>query len=441
MRFGQSVQVAPPPERSGIVAVPPQLVTKALLGEAQEAVLELMRRPGSQLAFDSLSGSSSATDRTAMEMQTAIGKVVAVRHPDLDPQIRLRLIEALVHEMRGYGPLEPLLQNRDQYEEIEVNGPDRVYVVPKGGHAELTEIRFRDDEHVRYVAARLLATANRRVTDAQPLVDASLPNGIRMNVIAYPVAVTGTSMTLRLHHAYHDAQSLVANGTLTEEAITLLGALVRGGVNILVVGGTGSGKTTLCNLLANSIPAEERIVTVEDAVELQVRDGNVVRLETRLANIEGRGEITIRDLVRNALRMRPDRIIVGEMRGPEALDVLTAANSGHSVFSTVHANDAYAGLYKVLTYAAMTDEHLSEYALSKQVVEAFPCVVYLERQGQQRRVLQITEVTGADPATGYQTADIFHHSKGALRLTGHRPERWQRILAQRSQQLPDLWGW
>lgn len=419
----------------------PQAVAldKALLAEAQTAVLELMRRPQSPLILDG-EGADAKGGQADQEFRTAIAQVVGKRYPEMRPDSRLKLIDQLQHEMRGFGPLEPLLQQGHLYEDIMVNRFDRVFVVPVGGEPHLTEVKFRDDAHVRFVAARLLSSVRRRVTEADPMVDASLPGGLRVNVIMAPVAVEGTSMTIRIHHPFKEPRDLVGNGTITDEAMLTLLSLVAGHCNILVTGGTGSGKTTLLNVVSNYVPSWARIVTVEDAAELQIRDGNVVRLETRLPNIEGKGEITIRHLVRNAMRMRPDWIIIGEMRGAEALDVLTAGNSGHCVYSTMHANSAEGALFKLATYAAMSEEHLSEVALSYQVAAAFHVVVHMARQGSQRRVIQIAEVTGVDPDTQMiLTQDIFRLKDGHLVPTGNRPNRWIAALQQQRFPVPGCW--
>lgn len=417
MRFpGGGAQPPPPPPEPTSTTV---VVDKALVDEAQAAVLELMRRPESPIQFDSLVGEGNANTQTALRVE--IGKVLA-RHKMPENQ-RPAAIEAIVHEMRGYGPLEPLFKLRDQLEEIMVNGPDQVIVVYRGGRIEQTGVRFRSEEQLRFVAQRLLAPVRRRVTEADPIVDASLP-GMRLNVVLAPIAVVGTSISIRFHHKGMSAKDLVQSGMIGPEPLEFLQAAVQGGISVLVSGGTATGKTTFLNALSHAIPPDQRIVTVEDAIELDLRAGNVVSLETRPANVEGKGEITIRRLVKNALRMRPDWIIVGEVRDASALDVANAGNSGHSTMCTVHANSAEDALRKLATYAAMSDEHLTAPALLPQIATAFQLVVQLRKfPGGRRRVVQITEVTGVDFQTSQViTNDLFVHRGGFLQYTGYRPD-------------------
>lgn len=420
-------------------SVPPPQLDRALLTEAQGAVLELMRRQVNPLVLDADPADPQGA-QADQELRTAVAQVVGRRYPTLSHQGRQTLIDQTLDEIRGYGPLESLLRERHRYEEIQVNGPDRIYVIPVGGEPQRTTIRFRDDAHVRFVAARLLSSVRRRVSEAEPLIDASLPGGIRVNVALHPIAVDGTSLSIRLHHAHRSAADLVGNGTLTPESLMTLQTLVTAGVNILVTGGTGTGKTTLLNLLSSYIPETARIITVEDTVELQTREGNVIRLEVRPPNIEGKGEITIRHLVRNAMRMRPDWLLLGEMRGAEALDVMTAANSGHIVYSTIHANTGPEGLGKLAQLAAMSDEHLSESGLRYQVAGAFGAVVHITKHGPRRRVVQIAEVTGVDPVTQQiTTRDIYSYRHGLLQPTGIRPERWVEALHLRGLPVPPEW--
>jgi pilus assembly protein CpaF len=433
LRFPGAAAPEPEEPASGGGAV----VDPALLSAAQAAVLELMRRPVNPLTFESMTG--EASPESQRELRTAVAKAVANSGQVSESQ-RPAVIEAIIHEMRGYGPLEPLLKSRHLYEEIVVSGPNQVRVVHRGGKSELTPIKFRSEEHVRFIAQRLLSPARRRVTEADPLVDAALP-GMRLNVVAAPIAVDGCAITIRFHHQGLTAQDLVASGTLTPDALQVIQALIQAGVSFLITGGTGTGKTTLLNVISSYIPPDVRIVTVEDTVELDLREGDVTRLEARPANVEGRGEITIRQLVKNSLRMRPQWIVVGEMRQAEALDVLVAGNSGHSVASTVHANSSSNGLDKVATLASMSDEHLARPALLAQVASAFGCVIHLEAWDGKRLVAQISEVSDVDFDTlQVVTTDVFEWRDGQLRQTGHRPERWLRRLSHRGVPLPELWG-
>ena len=253
-------------------------------------------------------------------------------------QVRNRLVTEMADEILGYGPIEPLLHD-PTVSEVMINRPDQVYC-ERFGRLELTEVQFRDNEHIRNVIDRIVTPLGRRVDESSPMVDARLPDGSRVNVILPPLALDGPVVTIRKFAADpYTAEDLVGFGTLTTGVSAFLAAAVKAKLNMLISGGTGSGKTTLLNVLSSFIPEGERIVTIEDAAELRLNQKHVVRLEARPPNIEGRGEITIRDLVRNALRMRPDRIVVGEVRGGETLDMLQAMNTGHEgSISTVHAN-------------------------------------------------------------------------------------------------------
>lgn len=442
MRFSGSAEEQKPGAATAGAVEQPEKSQREMVQKARQAVLDLMRTTTDATELEAILGNVPSGNSKALaaeqKTRTAVAQVVAQERKAASDSERRALVDQILHELRGYGPLEPLLKQRDRWEEIEINRWDRVYVVPGGGEPILTDVTFWDEEHLRFVAQRLLGQARRRVTDAEPMIDASLP-GMRVNVVLQPTAVDGTCITIRLHQPHRKPGDLVANGTITEDALHTLETLVAGGLNVLVTGGTASGKTTLLNLISNYIPEEKRIVTVEDAVELQIRDGNVIRMETRPPNIERVGEITIRDLVRNAMRQRPEYIIIGEMRGAEALDVLVAANSGHSVFSTIHANTAGAALYKLATYAAMSDERLSEAGLAYQVSNAFHVVVHVQRMGKVRRVMQISEVGGVSPSGQVEIRDIYRYRDGALQRTGLQPQRWVEELVQRGKEGRLTW--
>jgi pilus assembly protein CpaF len=306
-----------------------------------------------------------------------------------------------------------------------VNGSDNIYV-ERRGVIEETKARFISEEHLRRVVERIVSTVGRRVDEASPMVDARLADGSRVNVIVPPLSLDGSILTIRKFakdpFQVHD---LIAMGTFSDQVASLLAATVEGGMNILVSGGTGTGKTTMLNVLSGFVPSDERIVTIEDAVELQLRQEHVIRLEARPANIEGHGEITIRDLVRNALRMRPDRIIVGEVRGAEALDMLQAMNTGHDgSLSTVHANAPRDALSRLETMVLMAGFDLPTRAIREQVASALDLIVHIERfRDGSRRVSHITEVVGMEGEI-ITLQDIFKYDYKALRLlaTGLRPE-------------------
>jgi pilus assembly protein CpaF len=305
---------------------------------------------------------------------------------------REQVIERVVRDSVGLGPLEVLLAD-PEVEEVMVNGPDRVYV-ERRGLLEPTDVRFEDEEDLRNAIERILAPLGRRVDELSPMVDARLADGSRVNVVIPPLAIDGPSLSIRRFGAARpDPDQLVALGTITAEQRRLLEEAVAGRRSVLVSGGTGSGKTTLLNALSSFIAPRERVVTIEDAAELRLQQPHVVRLESRPAGVEGRGEVTIRDLLRNALRMRPDRIVIGEVRGVEALDLLTALNTGHDgALSTVHANSPADALRRIETLALMAGVGLPHTAIAEQVQRGIDLVVHLERRADgSRRVSEIAE--------------------------------------------------
>ncbi|HYG95511.1 MAG TPA: CpaF family protein [Solirubrobacterales bacterium] len=306
---------------------------------------------------------------------------------------REQVAERIVRDSVGLGPLEVLLAD-PAVEEVMVNGPERVYV-ERGGLLEPTEIAFESEEELRNTIERILAPLGRRVDELSPMVDARLADGSRVNVVIPPLAIDGPTVSIRRFGASRpDPDRLVALGTLTAEQRSLLEEAVAARRSVLVSGGTGSGKTTLLNALSSFIGSGERVVTIEDAAELRLQQPHVVRLESRPAGVEGRGEVTIRDLLRNALRMRPDRIVIGEVRGVEALDLLTALNTGHDgALSTVHANSPDDALARLETLALMAGVGLPHDAVAEQVRRGIDLVVHLQRQpGGARRVTEIASV-------------------------------------------------
>jgi len=317
---------------------------------------------------------------------------------------REEIAARIVRDSVGLGPLEVLLAD-PAVEEVMVNGPDTVYV-ERGGRVEATGVRFADEEELRNAIERILAPLGRRVDELSPMVDARLADGSRVNVVIPPLAIDGPLVSIRRFGARRPgADELVALGTLSRAQRRTLQAAVAGHRSILVSGGTGSGKTTLLNALSGFIGPAERVVTIEDAAELRLQQPHVVRLESRPAGVEGRGEVTIRDLLRNALRMRPDRIVIGEVRGPEALDLLTALNTGHDgALSTVHANSPADALSRLETLALMAGLGLPHAAVAEQIQRGIDLVVHLERRADGGRVVtEIAEVVRAAGTTAVRT--------------------------------------
>jgi pilus assembly protein CpaF len=342
-----------------------------------------------------------------------VRELVATEAAALPEPERARLAERVLRLATGLGPLEPLLSD-PEVDEVMVNGDGAVYV-ERAGRIEGTAVSFGSEADLMHAIERILAPLGRRVDEASPLCDARLPDGSRVNVVIPPLAVDGACLTIRrFRDGGFSLDDLVENGTLPRPLADHLARAVKRRATILVSGGTGSGKTTTLNALSGAVPADERIVTIEDAAELRLRQPHVVRLEARPANLQGAGEVPIRALVRNALRMRPDRIVVGEVRGAEALDMLMALNTGHEgSLTTVHANSPEEALRRVETLALMAGVALPHAAVREQVSDAFDLVVHQARRaGGERRVTAVAEVVRV--AGGAGTRELF-----ALR--GERP--------------------
>ncbi|MGZ4277990.1 MAG: CpaF family protein [Solirubrobacteraceae bacterium] len=344
---------------------------------------------------------------------------------------RERLAVEVADDTLGHGPIEKLLAD-DSVTEIMVNGPRDVWIERRGRLYE-TAVRFTDDAHLRRIITKIAGQVGRRVDESSPMLDARLPDGSRVNAVLPPLSLGGPLLTIRkFGRERYGLADLVRLGSLTQDAVDLLDVGLRAGLNVLVSGGTGSGKTTLLNAMSGAIPASERIVTIEDAAELRLHQRHVLRLEARPANIEGEGLVEIRDLVRNALRMRPDRIIVGEVRGAEALDMLQAMNTGHDgSLSTVHANAPRDALSRIETMVLMAGYDLPVRAIRQQVASALDLIVHLERLSDgTRRVTAITEVLRMEGDV-ITTQDLFTFAVdevtgdgtvlGALRPSGLRP--------------------
>jgi pilus assembly protein CpaF len=331
--------------------------------------------------------------RSEPGIEQTVRRLVDEQAAVLPLAVREELAARIVRDSVGLGPLEVLLAD-PAVEEVMVNGPDRIYI-ERRGLLEETEVRFESEEDLRNAIERILAPLGRRIDELSPMVDARLADGSRVNVVIPPLAIDGPALSIRRFGANRPGpERLVEIGTLSEEQRRLLEAAVAERRSVLVSGGTGSGKTTLLNALSSFIATGERVVTIEDAAELRLQQPHVVRLESRPAGVEGRGEVTIRDLLRNALRMRPDRIVIGEVRGIEALDLLSALNTGHDgALSTVHANSPRDALSRLETLALMAGVGLPHAAIAEQVRRGIDLVVHLQRQPDgSRRVTEIAEV-------------------------------------------------
>lgn len=340
------------------------------------------------------------------ELPAEVRSLVEEEAALLGAEDRVAVEARIVRDTIGLGPLEDLLAD-PAVEEVMVNGPASVYV-ERGGRIEPAGVRFGDEEELRNTIERILAPVGRRIDELSPMVDARLTDGSRVNVVIPPLAIDGPAVSIRRFGAQRPGpRELVELGTLRGDQCRLLGEAVAGRRSVLISGGTGSGKTTLLNALSSFIADGERVVTIEDAAELRLQQPHVVRLESRPPSVEGRGEVTVRDLLRNALRMRPDRIVIGEVRGAEALDLLTALNTGHDgALSTVHANSPVDALSRLETLALMAGLGLSHGAIAEQVQRGIDLVVHLERgAGGARRVTEIVEVVRAAGATGVRSLE------------------------------------
>jgi pilus assembly protein CpaF len=340
----------------------------------------------------------------AAELPVEVRRLVEEEAALLGAEDRVAVEARIVRDTVGLGPLEDLLAD-SAVEEVMVNGPSSVYV-ERGGRIEPAGVRFGDEEELRNAIERILAPLGRRIDELSPMVDARLADGSRVNVVIPPLAIDGPALSIRRFGAQRPGpRELVELGTLTGDQCKLLGEAVARRRSVLISGGTGSGKTTLLNALSSFIAGGERVVTIEDAAELRLQQPHVVRLESRPASVEGRGEVTVRDLLRNALRMRPDRIVIGEVRGAEALDLLTALNTGHDgALSTVHANSPVDALGRLETLALMAGVGLPHGAIAEQVQRGIDLVVHLERGPDgARRVVDIAEVVRAAGATAVRS--------------------------------------
>jgi pilus assembly protein CpaF len=362
--------------------------------------------------------SYSGDDKTTLDLKEQIESILASEQTTLPKNERLQLVNELIAEVQGYGPIDKYLNDPD-VSEVMVNHANQVYV-ERSGKLELTEAKFKDDDHVQRIIEKIVAPIGRRIDESSPMVDARLPDGSRVNAIIPPLALKGPSITIRkFSKDPYKTDDLIRFGTMVPEIALLLQACVEARLNIVVSGGTGSGKTTTLNVLSSYIPSDERIVTIEDAAELQLQQDHIITLETRPANIEGKGAITMRDLVKNSLRMRPDRIVVGEVRSGEALDMLQAMNTGHDgSLTTGHANTPRDMIARLETMVLMAGLDLPVRAIREQIASAVDLIVQQSRlKDGSRKITHITEVLGMEGDT-ITLQDIFIYDTVQKR---HRP--------------------
>jgi pilus assembly protein CpaF len=425
-------------------------VKRPVAAPARDAYMDLKSRIQDKLIAElDPTMDISHTDEVRRTIEEMYDTILAQENIILSRSERQRLFEQIVAEILGYGPIEPLLAD-ETITEIMVNGPKNIYIERKGKIAKVNT-SFESDEHLMRIIDRIVAPLGRRVDESSPYVDARLADGSRVNAIIPPLSLSGPVLTIRKFAKIpFTVENLIDFGTITPEAIEFLKACVISRLNVVVSGGTGSGKTTFLNVLSGFIPDDERIVTIENAAELQLRQEHVVTLESRPPNIEGKGEVSIRDLVINSLRMRPDRIVVGECRGGEALDMLQAMNTGHDgSLTTIHSNSPRDTLSRLETMTLMAGMDLPLRAIREQVASAINLIVHQERMKDgTRKIVNITEVQGMEgdvivmsdlfvfEQTGIEAGKVI----GRLRPTGLRPKFIERIEAANIHLPPNIFG-
>jgi len=418
---------------SGIYS--PLRAEEPVLSQVDQLKVDLHRRLIDRLDLDALEQIKNESELAA-QIRHAVLEFLRADATPLSQREREEIVEQIVYEVTGLGPIEQLFRD-PSISDILVNGSREIYI-ERGGRLSRVAASFRNDAHLLAVIDRIVSGVGRRVDEGSPMVDARLPDGSLVNAIIPPLAIDGPVLSIRRFGTdLHQAQ-LVQNATLTEEMMMLLSACVQARLNLMISGGTGSGKTTMLNALTSFIPTHERIITIEDAAELQLQQDHVVRLETRPPNAEGRGEVVARDLVKNALRMRPDRIIIGEVRSAEALDMLQAMNTGHEgSLTTIHANSPRDAISRLETMILMAGTNLPDRAMREQIASALDVIVQLSRMTDgTRRVTSIVEVTGMEGDI-ITTQEIYRFKRkgispegkvvGQFEATGLRPRFTERL--------------
>jgi pilus assembly protein CpaF len=421
-----------PQRTSGIIG---GRIDERALDPLDQIKLDLHRRLIERLDLEALEQIKDERE-LASQIRHAVTEFLRAEQTPLSSAEREEIVEQVVYEIIGLGPIEPLFRDLT-ISDILVNGAREIYI-ERYGRLSRVNAAFRNDALLLAVIDRIVSRVGRRVDEASPMVDARLPDGSRVNAIIPPLALDGPILSIRRFGANVGIPQLLENGTVNEDIITLLASCVHARLNILISGGTGAGKTTLLNVLSSFIPSDERIITIEDAAELQLMQEHVVRLETRPPNAEGKGEVVARDLVKNALRMRPDRILIGEVRSAEALDMLQAMNTGHEgSLTTIHANSPRDALSRLETMILMAGTNLPDRAMREQVASALDVVVQIARMADgTRRITSITEVTGMEGEV-LSTQEIWRYRRrgiggdgrvlGEFEATGIRPGFAERL--------------
>lgn len=384
------------------------------------AAADQLSRARERIRLKTIEALNDNRETNDAQVRDKLEEIIESEAAELSRTDKVKVSQVIFDDIMGLGPLEPILSDQ-AVTEVMVNGIDQTFI-EKRGKIERVELAFRDNDHLMTIIDRIVSSVGRHIDESSPMVDARLKDGSRVNVIIPPLSLTGPILTIRkFSKKPFTADNLIDFGSLSPKMVSFLEACVRGRLNVIVSGGTGSGKTTLLNVLSGFIPSDERIVTIEDAAEIQLSQDHVITLESRPSNTEGRGQVTIRDLVRNSLRMRPDRIIVGEVRSSEALDMLQAMNTGHDgSLTTTHANTPRDTIARIETMVMMAGMDLPLMAIRNQIVSAVDIIVQQARMRDGvRRVTNITEITGMEGDT-VTMQDIFvYETDGAMDSTGH----------------------